>query len=73
MNNKTNLSIESYHKLNRSIDASHIMHVFLRSIDTCGSHELLIPHMFSYIHDDMNYVLNELKNNGLCDKWLRKP
>ncbi len=30
------------------------------------------PIIFSYLHDDIDSVLNELKEKGLCNEWLKQ-
>lgn len=69
---KNHLSPESYHKLNRSIAVSHGLHLYLYENTLSFPYRQCIPHFFSYIHDDICYVLDELKSKGLCDEWLRQ-
>ncbi|MCS1165469.1 Derepression protein [Escherichia coli] len=35
-----------------------------------GLHQLYIPHIFSYLNEDIDFVLNELKAKGLCRDFL---
>lgn len=70
MKNENHLSIEGYHKLNRSSAVASAMRLDLLSRPLDGMHQLYIPHLFSYIHEDVRDVLEELKEKGLCDKWL---
>lgn len=70
MKNENHLSIEGYHKLNRSSAVANAIHSDLFSRPLNGVHQLYIPHLFSYIRDDISDVLEELKGKGLCDKWL---
>ncbi|EMV50924.1 putative derepression protein [Escherichia coli 3-105-05_S4_C1] len=35
-----------------------------------GLHQLYLPQIFSYIHEDVSYVLEELKAKGLCRDFL---
>lgn len=69
---KPQISIESYHKLNRSGAVSGYVHSDLLSRPINGMHQLYIPYLFSYIHDDISEVLEELKEQGLCDAWVNK-
>lgn len=70
--NKKHISIECYHKLNRSSAVSGYIHSDLMTRPVNGMHQLFIPHLFSYIHDDIAQALQELKEKGLCDQWLRQ-
>lgn len=70
--NKPQISIECYHKLNRAKSIADYLHSDLLHRPINGMHQLYIPHIFSYIHDDMEFVLDELKVKGLCDEWLRQ-
>lgn len=69
---KKHISSECYHKLNRSSAVSGYIHSDLLSRPVNGMHQLYIPHLFSYIHDDISGALQELKEKGLCDEWLRQ-
>ncbi|MCX8967140.1 Derepression protein [Erwinia psidii] len=66
----SHLSIESYHKLNRASNVAFHMHLHIRRCEMNAAPLLWVPHLFSYIHDDIADVLEELKNKGLCDEWL---
>ncbi|HEB1024229.1 TPA: Derepression protein, partial [Escherichia albertii] len=35
-----------------------------------GLHQLYIPHIFGYLNEDIDFVLNELKAKGLCRDFL---
>ena len=64
------LSIEAYHKLNRASAVSQFVGGDLQQREMNGLHQLYIPQKFSYIHDDISYVLEELKKKGLCQEFL---
>lgn len=64
------LSIEAYHKLNRASAVSQFVGGDLQRREMNGLHQLYIPQIFSYIHDDISYVLEELKTKGLCQEFL---
>ncbi|WP_342221606.1 Derepression protein [Candidatus Fukatsuia endosymbiont of Tuberolachnus salignus] len=66
------MSIESYHKLNRSKDLLAFLHVHLIHQEVNGIYRFFIPHLFNYITDDISYVLNELKDKGLYEDFLKK-
>lgn len=71
MLNKPQLSVESYHKLNRARQTAFYSSLF--KSQEGGSNELfnmLTPYLFSYIKEDIGYVLAELKEQGLCDAYL---
>ncbi|TKV12113.1 Derepression protein [Citrobacter sp. TBCS-14] len=70
--NKSQISIECYHKLNRSSAVAQYFHLNLHRQELNGMHQLYIPHIFSYIHEDIAAVLKELKDKGLCDDWLNQ-
>ncbi|MGJ3446869.1 Derepression protein [Enterobacter sp. PTB] len=71
MDIKNQLSIESFHKLNRSIAVSQVLHIVLSDSFCDGFIHRCIPHMFSYIHEDITHVYRELKDKGLFEKWLK--
>jgi hypothetical protein len=35
-----------------------------------GLHQLYIPQIFSNLHEDISFVLAELKAKGLCQEFL---
>ena len=59
---REHLSIEAYHKLNRASAVSQF--------ELSGLHQLYSPHIFSYLNEDIDFVLNELKAKGLCRDFL---
>ena len=67
---KEHLSIEAYHKLNRASAVSQFVGGDLLRRELNGLHQLYLPQIFSYIHDDVSYVLEELKAKGLCRDFL---
>lgn len=69
---KNHISIECYHKLNRSRDVSAYIYQDLMSREINIRHPAFVPHLFSYIHDDIVDVFEEIKKKGLCDEWLRQ-
>ncbi|EBK8419078.1 Derepression protein [Salmonella enterica] len=69
--NKPQISIECYHKLNRSSAVAQYFHLDMYKQELNGTHQLYIPHILSYIHEDIAAVLKELKEKGFCDDWLQ--
>lgn len=69
---KNHISIECCHKLNRSHDVSAYIYQDLMSREIHIKHPDYIPHLFSYIHDDIVGIFEEIKKTGLCDEWLRQ-
>lgn len=69
---KNHISIECYHKLNRSRDVSGYIYQDLMSRGIGMACPDYIPHLFSYIHDDIVGIFEEIKKTGLCDEWLRQ-
>ncbi|MFP2507467.1 Derepression protein [Buttiauxella gaviniae] len=64
------LSIEAYHKLNRASAVSQFVGGDLQRREMNGLHQLYIPQIFSYLHEDISFVLEELKAKGLCQAFL---
>lgn len=64
------LSIEAYHKLNRASAVSQFVGGDLQHREMNGLHQLYIPQIFSYLHEDISFVLEELKAKGLCQEFL---
>lgn len=64
------LSIEAYHKLNRASAVSQFVGGDLQRREINGLHQLYIPQIFSYLHEDISFVLEELKAKGLCQDFL---
>lgn len=64
------LSLEAYHKLNRANAMSQFVGLDLRQRELTGLHQLCMPHILSYLHEDISYVLEELKEKGLCRDFL---
>ena len=64
------LSIEAYHKLNRASAVSQFVGGDLQRREMNGLHQLYIPQIFSYLHEDISFVLEELKAKGLCHEFL---
>lgn len=67
---KEHLSIEAYHKLNRSQAVSNYIGGDLMHRELNGLHQLYIPHILSYLNEDISFVLEELKAKGLCTDFL---
>ncbi|WP_238744347.1 Derepression protein [Escherichia coli] len=61
---REHLSIEAYHKLNRASAVSQFVGGDLIHRELSGLHQLYIPHIFSYLNEDIDFVLNELKAKG---------
>ncbi|MEI7408119.1 Derepression protein [Pectobacterium aroidearum] len=66
------LSIESYHKMNRAKNVAFGLHLHVRKLEVNAEPLLWLPDIFSYLHDDIDAVLNELKGKGLCNEWLKQ-
>ncbi|MBL5942309.1 Derepression protein [Enterobacter asburiae] len=64
------LSPESFHKLNRASAMSHFVGLDLQQREISGLHQLSVPHILSYLHEDISYVLEELKAKGLCRDFI---
>ncbi|EGT9165408.1 Derepression protein [Salmonella enterica] len=67
---REHLSIEAYHKLNRASTITQFVGLDLGQRELTGLHQLCMPHIFSYLHDDISFVLEELKGKGLCRDFL---
>ncbi|BDR00197.1 Derepression protein [Escherichia coli] len=67
---REHLSIEAYHKLNRASAVSRFVGGDLIHRELSGLHQIYIPHIFSYLNEDIDFVLNELKAKGLCRDFL---
>ncbi|WP_275257424.1 Derepression protein [Citrobacter koseri] len=67
---KEHLSLEAYHKLNRASAVSQFVGGDLLHRELNGLHQLYLPQIFSYLHEDISYVLEELKGKGLCRDFL---
>ncbi|MEX5874402.1 Derepression protein [Providencia hangzhouensis] len=72
MKNKPQISIESYHKLNRAKLLAHSMYLYLKTRPLEGVHLLYVPTLFCYLNEDISDIFEELKRLGLCDEWLRQ-
>lgn len=64
------LSTEAFHKLNRANAVSQFVGGDLQHREMNGLHQLYIPQIFSYLHEDISFVLAELKAKGLCQEFL---
>lgn len=69
---KEHLSLEAYHKLSRSQAVSNYIGEDLMHRELNGLHQLYIPHILSYLNEDISFVLEELKAKGLCTDFLHK-
>ncbi|NDJ56701.1 Derepression protein [Enterobacteriaceae bacterium 4M9] len=67
---REHLSTEAYHKLNRASAVSQFVGADLLRRELNGLHQLYLPQIFSYLHDDISFVLEELKDKGLCRDFL---
>lgn len=67
---RDDLSIEAYHKLNRASAITQFVGLDLGQRELTGLHQLYMTHIFSYLHDDISFVLEELKGKGLCRDFL---
>lgn len=68
---KNHISIESYHKLNRIAGLAQYLYLDLKNRPAEGMHQLYIPVLFCFIGEDISEILSELKEMGLCDKWIK--
>ena len=64
---REHLSIEAYHKLNRASAVSQFVGGDLIHRELSGLHQLSVPHILSYLHEDISYVLEELKAKGAAE------
>ncbi|HEJ9674669.1 TPA: Derepression protein [Proteus mirabilis] len=69
---KPHISIESFHKLNRTISLSHNLYLDLNNRPLNERNQLYIPTLFCYLHEDISDILEELKSLGLCDEWIKQ-
>lgn len=67
---KKHISIESFQKLNRSESVAMFLSSDLFKQELNGMHQLYVPHILSYIGEDISFVLNELKEKGLCADFI---
>ena len=67
------LSIEAYHKLNRASAMTHFVGLDFKQPELTGLHQLSVPHIRSYLHEDISYVMEELKAKGLCRDFVAPP
>ncbi len=68
--NKPQISIESYHKLNRAKETAFYAFLIKKSGENNNLFNLLSANLLSYINEDVSDVLNELKSLGLCDAYI---
>jgi hypothetical protein len=53
---REHLSIEAYHKLNRASAVSQFVGGDLIHRELSGLHQLYIPHIFSYLNEDIDFI-----------------
>ncbi|EAS8688609.1 Derepression protein [Salmonella enterica] len=70
--NKPQVSIDCFRKLHRTLEIASLIEIDLLKRSFGEMQPLYIPRIFSYIYDDIADVLEELKEMGLCDDWLRQ-
>lgn len=69
---KRNVSVEVYRRLSRSSRVSFALGLHVRELKTNGDIFMLcLGDMFSYLHDDISYVLRETKKGGAYDCFLK--
>ncbi|HGJ5857241.1 Derepression protein [Arsenophonus nasoniae] len=68
-NTKPEMSIESYHKLNRAKNVSFHIHLHVRAHGLDYQPMPFLPDIFSYLSEDVSYVLEEVKDLGLVDHF----
>ncbi|MBG6242935.1 MAG: hypothetical protein EKE20_14430 [Candidatus Symbiopectobacterium sp. Dall1.0] len=66
------LSLEGFKKLNRSKKTAFNMELLIRVMTADIIPPSLVPDILSYINDDIDAVLQEVTEMGMCNKWLRK-
>ncbi|MEY0579796.1 Derepression protein [Providencia manganoxydans] len=72
MMKKPQITIESYHKLNRAKLLAHSVYLELNKNPLGGMNQLYVPILFCYLSEDISDIFEELKQLGLCDDWLRQ-
>lgn len=65
------LSIESYHRINRIQNIAHWLHIETNRAGFNNECPIYISEVFSYIRDDVSFVLKEIKDMGICDKFIK--
>ncbi|HAT1685002.1 TPA: hypothetical protein I8Y21_005831 [Klebsiella oxytoca] len=67
-----NVSVEIYRRLNRSSRVAFALGLHVRDLKLEGDIFMLcIGDIFSYLHDDISYVLHETKKGGAYDCFLK--
>lgn len=66
---KVTLSLEAFRKLNRSQELTYFLGCDLRKREINGLTPFYLPHILSYVDEDLSFVLAELKEKGMCGNF----
>lgn len=66
---KAILSLEAFRKLNRSQELTYFLGCDLRKREIDGLTPFYLPHILSYVDEDLSFVLAELKEKGMCGNF----
>jgi len=66
---KVTLSLEAFRKLNRSQELTYFLGCDLRKREIDGLTPFYLPHILSYVDEDLSFVLAELKEKGMCGNF----
>jgi hypothetical protein len=66
---QSTLSLEAYRKLNRSQELAYFLGADLRKKEIDGLTPFYLPHLLSYLDEDLCFVLDELKEKGMCGSY----
>lgn len=66
---KVTLSLEAFRKLNRSQALTYFLGCDLRKREIDGLTPFYLPHILSYVDEDLSFVLAELKEKGMCGNF----
>ena len=66
---ETTLSLEAFRKLNRSQELTYFLGCDLRKREIDGLTPFYLPHILSYVDEDLSFVLAELKEKGMCGNF----
>ncbi|CNI46586.1 derepression protein [Yersinia pekkanenii] len=69
---RIDISIDCYRKLNRAANVSLFLSGDLIKREINGLHQLYVPDILSYIGEDVQAALSELKENGVFDVFIQQ-
>ncbi|EOU3079483.1 TPA: hypothetical protein ACG3ZG_003966 [Yersinia enterocolitica] len=69
---RMDISIDCYRKLNRAANVSLFLSGDLIKREINGLHQLYVPDILSYIGEDVQAALSELKENGVFDVFIQQ-